>query len=399
MLFALISFWISLLILVYTYFGYAVILWFLNKFARKSTKTHYVSKIDFPTITLVVPVFNEEAVLLSKIENCFQLDYPETQLKILFISDGSTDASVEIISRFPRIQHIFQPERAGKMAAINRAMGFVTTPYVLFSDANSYLNTYCITKIVAHYANEMVGGVAGEKKVAYSGRHAITGFGEGLYWKYESILKQLDSNFYTVIGAAGEVFSMRTSLFTPLPSDTILDDLNLSLKICLNGFKVVYEPDAYAIEAPSADLNEESKRRVRIAAGAFQSILKQGFLKQVFRFPLLGFQFASRRIMRWIFCPIALPILFFTNLYIYIHQPSAGYLVFLYLQQAFYISAGFGWLLYGTNARLSVFFIPFYFVFMNVSLVQGFIKFVSGKQSILWEKSVRSTLQTSKNKT
>ncbi|MCY7421603.1 MAG: glycosyltransferase family 2 protein [Chitinophagaceae bacterium] len=399
MAFAVIFFWISLFILVYTYFGYGLILLFLNKFVRKTTKRYEISKIEFPAITLVVPVFNEEAVLLSKIENCFRLDYPEAQLKILFISDGSTDASFEIISRFPRIEHLFQLERAGKMAAINRAMAFVTTPYVLFSDANSFLNTSCIKKIIPHYAIELVGGVAGEKKVEYSRRHAAMGFGEGLYWKYESILKQLDSNFNTVIGAAGEVFSMRTSLFTPLPSDTILDDLNLSLKICLNGFKVVYEPDAYAIEAPSANLNEESKRRIRIAAGAFQSILKQGLLNQVFRFPVLGFQFASRRIMRWIFCPIALLLLFFTNLYIYNQQPSTGYLVFLYLQQAFYIGAGFGWLFYGTNARLSVFFIPFYFVFMNVSLVQGFIKFVLGKQSVLWEKSVRSTLQTSNNKT
>ncbi len=397
MLLAIKLFWISLFVLVYTYFGYGILLYLLNKFNRKKYIVKDGTTNALPAITLIVPVFNEALILEEKIANCLALHYPDDKLNIIFISDGSTDTSVEIIDRFQRIQHLFQIERAGKMAAINRAMCFVTTPYVLFSDANSFLNPGCIKKIVAHYTDGMVGGVAGEKKVAYVGRHAAMGLGEGLYWKYESILKQLDSDFNTVVGAAGEVFSMRTSLFTPLPEDTILDDLNLSLKICLKGFKVVYEPKALAVEAPSLNLAEESKRRVRIAAGAFQSMYRTSYFKYFFRFPVLSFQFASRRVMRWIFCPIALLLLYGCNMYIMAHQPATGYIIFFYLQHAFYISAIIGWLFYGTNARLSGFFIPFYFVFMNISMVRGFIKFLLGKQSILWEKSVRSTLQTRQN--
>ena len=398
MLFAIILFWFCLFMLCYTYFGYGLILYFLNRICDGKSKFVSCDWATLPAITLVVPVFNEALVLEDKIRNCLKLDYPIDKLNIIFISDGSTDHSVSIIKRFPRIAHLFQADRAGKMAAINRAMTFVTTPFVLFSDANSFLNPGSIKKIVGHYTNEKVGGVAGEKKVAYSGRHAVMGLGEGFYWKYESVLKQLDSDFNTVVGAAGEVFSMRTSLFHPLNENTILDDLNLSLKICLQGFKVVYEPNAFAVEAPSLNLAEESKRRVRIAAGAFQSMYRMSYFKHLFKYPLLSFQFASRRVLRWIVCPLALVGLYISNLYIIAIQPETFYTIFLYLQSAFYLGALIGWLFYGSNARLYGFYIPFYFVFMNISMVRGLIKFWSGKQSILWEKSLRTSLHISSYK-
>ena len=394
MLFAIILFWFCLVVLCYTYFGYGLILYFFNRIGIGKSKFESVDWTTLPAITLVVPVFNEALVLEDKISNCIKLDYPTDKLNIIFISDGSTDLSVNIINHFPRIVHLTQADRAGKMAAINRAMTFVTTPFVLFSDANSFLNPESIKKIVAHYTNEKVGGVAGEKKVAYSGRHAAMGLGEGFYWKYESVLKQLDSDFNTVVGAAGEVFSMRTSLFHPLSEDTILDDLNLSLKICLQGYKVVYEPNAFAVEAPSLNLAEESKRRVRIAAGAFQSMYRMSYFKHVFKYPLLSFQFASRRVLRWIVCPAALLVLYISNMYIMLYQPVLGYEAFFFLQSIFYMSAIVGWLFYGSNIRFYGFFLPFYFVFMNVSIIKGLVKFLTGKQSILWEKSVRNTLQT-----
>src|SRR5690606_26778994 len=155
---------------------------------------------------------------------------------------------------------------------IQRAMHFVTTPFVIFTDANTLLNKESVHNIMRHYSDNRVGGVAGEKKIIAVSTDAITATGEGLYWKYESWLKKMDSSFYTVVGAAGELFSIRTELYTHPGNNVLLDDFIISLRICQAGYKVSYEPEAYALESASASLEEEKKRKIRISAGAFQSI-------------------------------------------------------------------------------------------------------------------------------
>ncbi|MBS1924791.1 MAG: glycosyltransferase family 2 protein, partial [Bacteroidetes bacterium] len=210
--------------------------------------------------------YNEAEVLTQKIKNSLELDYPEDKLQIYFITDGSNDNSTEIISAHSRINLFFKPEREGKVAAINRVMPFVTTPIVVFSDANTFLNKGCIREIVKHYSNEKTGAVAGEKKVLDLNKTGdAASAGEGLYWKYESFLKKLDAEFYSVVGAAGELFSIRTELFEPTAKDVLLDDFIISLKICQKGYRVAYEPNAYASEAPSDSIKEEQKRKIRIS--------------------------------------------------------------------------------------------------------------------------------------
>ena len=171
----------------------------------------------------------------------------------------------------------------------------VDTPLVIFSDANTMLNEACVKKIVTHYANERTGGVAGEKKILRNQDVSAVGEAEGLYWQYESFMKKLDAGLNTVTGAAGELFSIRTALFKELKDDLILDDFVISMQICLQGYSIAYEPGAFAIESPSASLADEEKRKVRISAGAYQSV---GYLKEclnIFKHPLLSFQYLSRR--------------------------------------------------------------------------------------------------------
>jgi len=269
----------------------------------------------------------------------------------------------------------------------------VQTPVVIFSDANTMLNSDSISKITAHYADQKVGGVAGEKKIMRNKNMSAVGEAEGLYWKYESFMKKLDAKFNTVTGAAGELFSIRTGLFKELDDDLILDDFVISMQICLQGFRIEYEPGAFATELPSASLAEEQKRKVRISAGAYQSV---GYLKDclnIFKYPLLSFQYISRRLLRWIFCPFMLLVLLSANIVIAGYSPAAGfYSWMLYIQVTFYLFAVTGWLVVRTGKRAGLFTIPFYFVFMNYCLVKGFVKFVKGKQSVLWEKSLRQTV-------
>lgn len=383
-------FYISLFLLLYTYVGYGMLVYIINLLRKKRGVKEAPAAL--PEVTLIIPAYNEADWLPAKIDNCLQLDYPADKLQIIFVTDGSTDESLALLND-PRLTVLHEPNRKGKMAAINRGMQYVTSPIVVFSDANTVLNRQSLLHMVAHYANEKVGGVAGEKKIKNGEGSSIIGFGEGLYWQYESMLKQLDSDFNTVVGAAGELFSMRTSLFRPQDEQVILDDFMLSMQICINGYKVVYEPKAFAQEVPSADLSEEKKRRVRIAAGAFQTIAKLWPQFMLVKRPLLYFQYFSRRIMRWLVCPPCLLVCFISNGWL-AAMPGASLplKIIFFLQILFYGSALVGGLLYRKGMALKVLFVPFYFMFMNLSLVEGFIKYCTRKQTVLWDKSRRRML-------
>ena len=162
--------------------------------------------------------------------------------------------------------------KTGKTAALNRGIHFVTTPIVVFTDANTHLNREALRKIVHAFANPETGCVAGEKRIAVQAKDNAASGGEGLYWKYESALKKLDSRLYSAVGAAGELFAIRRELFEEMPADTLLDDFILSLRIVMRGYTIAYCADAYAVENGSADMREEEKRKVRIAAGGLQSV-------------------------------------------------------------------------------------------------------------------------------
>lgn len=390
-----IFFWISLGILFYCYTGYGVILFLLTGIKHFFAPRKEKQSEDFVLpVTLIVTAFNEKIVVENKIKNTLSLDYPPNKLNIIFITDGSMDGSEEIVRKFPSIVSMHLPERKGKYAAIKRAMKQVKTPVVVFSDANTILNAACIKNIAAHYANEQTGGVAGEKKIARNKAMSAVGEAEGLYWQYESFMKKLDAGFNTVTGAAGELFSIRTAIFKELDDDLILDDFVISMQICLEGYRIEYEPQAFAVELPSASLAEEEKRKVRISAGAYQSIIYLKECLNIFKHPLLCFQYISRRLLRWVFCPVMLVILLLSNfLLIYYQWPSGFYKGFLVAQIIFYLFAFAGWLFVRSGKRAGLFGIPFYFVFMNYCLLKGFIKFVKGKQSVLWEKSMRQAVE------
>lgn len=343
-------------------------------------------------VTMIITAYNEEEIVEQKITNLLELDYPVDKLRIIFVTDGSDDHTTSILSNYPSIQLLHRTERKGKYAAIKRAMKFVETPIVIFSDANTMLNSDAIRKMVSHYADEKTGGVAGEKKIIFNHGSSAVGEGEGLYWQYESFMKKLDAGLNTVIGAAGELYSIRTSLFKEFPDDLIIDDFIISMQVCLQGYKIAYEPKAFAAELPSVSMAEEEKRKVRISAGAYQSV---GYLKEclnLWQHPMLSFQFISRRLLRWLFCPLMLLIFFVSNVVIVLDEPQPFYNSILSLQVIFYLMAGTGWLLVRQSKKAGIFTVPFYFVFMNYCLIKGFFKFVKGSQSVLWEKSLREAI-------
>jgi cellulose synthase/poly-beta-1,6-N-acetylglucosamine synthase-like glycosyltransferase len=394
MLITVILFWLSLSVLFFCLF---LFLFNQIKGVKHRQDDDKRSTEDIP-VTIIIAAYNEGAVLDQKIQNTLAIDYPNDKLTIIVVTDGSTDGSEAIIHKYPSVLLLHQVTRQGKLAAVKRAMQQVKTPVVVFSDANAMLNKECIKKIVAHYSDPKTGGVAGEKKIISDSGQSAVGDAEGLYWKYESFMKKQDAGFNTVVGAAGELFSIRTDLFVPLDDHIILDDFLISMQVCLQGYKIKYEPDAYASELPSSSMAEEAKRKTRISSGAYQSI---GYLKSALNFskyPALAFQYISRRLFRWVLCPLMLIILLITNILIIIQTDSSFIYRFVFTGQLFfYLAAMCGWLIIRSGNRLGVFTIPFYFVFMNYCLIRGFFRFVGGRQTVLWEKSERNEVGDQKS--
>ena len=387
-----IIFWLSLFIVFYTFLGYGILLYFLVKVRRilKGKRIAPGLDQDFPTLTLVVAAYNEEDLILEKIQNTLALNYPKEKLALLFITDGSSDKTPDLIAGFTDIKLMHSPARNGKIHAIHRAMHEVDTEVVVFTDANTFLNKDALLLIARHYADPKVGAVSGEKRVMQDEVSDATA-GEGFYWKYESALKKWDSELYSVVGAAGELFSVRRSLYQQVESDTILDDFMISMLIAQQGYRIIYEPDAYASELSSDNIKEELKRKVRIAAGGIQSILRLKKLFLPFSFPLLWFQYVSHRVLRWTVTPFLMILVFILNIVICLQGSHAIYWLILAGQICFYGGALAGWLLEKRKIKVKVLFVPYYFCVMNYAVIAGINRYYRGSQSAAWEKAKRKT--------
>jgi biofilm PGA synthesis N-glycosyltransferase PgaC len=381
-------FWFCLVLVFYTYIGYGIVLFVLVKIKGLFTKKASYNADYQPTVTLVVPAFNEESFILEKVKNSLELDYPKGKLRILFVTDGSTDKTYQILKDADGVEVSHEDRRAGKAAAENRAMTLIDTPIVVFCDANTYLNRDCIKNLVRHYENPKVGAVSGEKRVMSSGADTASAAGEGLYWKYESTLKRWDSELYTIVGAAGELISFRSDLVQDLEEDTILDDFMQTMRICQQGFRVVYEPDSYAAETASDNVKEELKRKVRIAAGGWQSMARLWTILIPIKQPLLTFQYISHRVLRWSISAFVLPVIFILNLFLFSQSWLYEYL--LYAQVLFYVTALLGWFLENKAIRVKVLFVPYYFLMMNYAVFAGFGRWLKGSQKVTWERAKRA---------
>ena len=387
-----ILFWLSLFIVFYTFAGYGFFLYFIIRLKRIFRGKPVIPDTDenlLPTCTLVVAAYNEEGCIEDKIKNSLQLKYPPGKLKLVFITDGSTDKTPEIIARYPQVQLLHQAARGGKIAAVHRAMEYVHTEVIVFTDANTDLNPEAIIRICRHYADKTVGAVAGEKRVQVEENADASAAGEGFYWKYESALKKWDSELYSVVGAAGELFSVRRDLYEDVPPDTILDDFMISLKIAAKGYRIIYEPEAYAVETASENVTEELKRKIRIAAGGIQSILRLGSLFNIFKHPILSFQYVSHRVLRWTVTPFLLILVFILNAILAFEPGETFYQLIFAGQIFFYLLAILGFMMEKRSIRIKVLFIPYYFCVMNYAVLMGIIRFLGKKQSAAWEKAQR----------
>ncbi|MBN1872979.1 MAG: glycosyltransferase family 2 protein [Anaerolineae bacterium] len=373
-----------------------------------------------PTITFIVPAYNEEEVIAAKLENLFTLDYPAELCQIIVISDGSTDRTPEIVADHfqmapytarstsfrNRALSLFQPERRGKIAALNRAVPYAEGEILIFSDANAMMEPQSIGALVANFADPQVACVGGEKHIRVrplapgsasstleagfdraTPNDAVQAEGESAYWRYEAFVKRADSLVSTAIGAVGEFFAIRRELYQPQSEDNIIEDFIISMRLVMDGWRVVYEPNAVTWEDASPDLSGEWTRRTRNATGGFQAIGRlRGLLSP--RYGLVAVQYISHKVLRWL-AAFFMILAFLTNVALLFIRGVSNieiWYVILGCQIAFYVLALLGWILDVLGVRWKPARIVFYFCFTNATALGGFGKYITGSRSVLWKK-------------
>lgn len=390
---SILLFWICLFIVFYSYLGYGLVLYILVRIKRLFTGKKVTANTDYePDVTLFVAAYNEKDFVDAKISNSFSLDYPREKVKHVWVTDGSNDGTPDLLRKYEGVEVYHLNERGGKIGAMNRGMQFVKTPIVIFSDGNTMLGHESIRRIVNLFSDPKVGCVSGEKRIFNKEKDDAAGAGEGLYWKYESTLKKWDAELYSVVGAAGELFAIRTELFQAVERDTLLDDFIISLRVAMKGYTIQYDPEAYAIESASANVKEELKRKIRISAGGIQSVVRLKSLLNVFKYGTLSFQYISHRVLRWTLAPLCLLIMIPVNFVLALNSnfdSSDLYTILFYLQVLFYIAALFGWYLENRSIKVKLLFVPYYFFIMNLSVFLGLRRYLKGSQTVNWERAQR----------
>ena len=389
-----ILFWAMLLIVFYTYIGYGILLYIIIRLKRlfrgKPREAVLPPDEELPDMTLLICAYNEEDVVAEKMKNTLAIDYPKDKFRIMWVTDGSNDHTNELLKAYPEVDIVFSPERRGKSAALKHGLRELKTRYVAFTDANTMLNPGSMKEIARQFMDPTVGCVSGEKRVIAKKDGDMAAEGEGLYWRYESTLKRWDSELYSTMGAAGELYAIDPTLVREVPDEALLDDFMMSMYVVESGKRIAYAPDAYAQEYGSANIFEESKRKRRIAAGGLQSIWWLRRMLNPMRQPLVTFQYVSHRVLRWSVTPVAMIILLIVNGLLSIMGAGLFYDITLLLQIIFYVIALIGWLSSRYGYKNKIIYTIYYFVFMNINVFRGMAYLRTHGKSGAWEKAKRS---------
>jgi cellulose synthase/poly-beta-1,6-N-acetylglucosamine synthase-like glycosyltransferase len=383
-----ILFWFCIIAVIYGYIGYPILLTAGSLFFSKGGRKYNVAG-EWPRVDMLIVAYNEEKVIGSRLKNCLTLDYPADKLRVWVVSDGSIDKTNEIVQKYAfkdgRIC-LVALERTGKSGAINKAVSLLSGDIIVFSDANTEFESRAVKNLVRNFQDNTVGCVCG-RLIYRNPDQVISGKGEGLYWRYETMLKKLESGMGYVSGANGAIYSIRRGLFENLPDGTINDDFMISMKIVGKKFKCIYEENAIAYEEVASTMKHEFKRHIRDGAGHYIAVSHlTGLLN-----PMLGvrsFIYWSHRIVRWVL-PFIFVGLFCINALL---LAKSLYQAIFIMQCIFYVLAIVGLLTIRYKHLPFIIYVPFYICNLNVALLIGFFKAISGRQKMTWERTERAVL-------
>jgi cellulose synthase/poly-beta-1,6-N-acetylglucosamine synthase-like glycosyltransferase len=386
---AAIVFWTSFATVVYTYFIYPFILLVLFAVTQVRTDLYYLlNRLDrragrldheeIPAVTVVIPAYNEEKHLDSKLSNIRALDYPREKLQVIVVSDGSADRTNEILRTIkePYIESVILDLRGGKANALNCAVARARHDLLIFSDASTLFETDTVLKLVRHFRDPRLGAVCGALRFHASSESQQT---EGVYWKYESALRLMESRLGATLNASGAVYALRRAAYSPLPDGAILDDLLIPMNARRLGYRVIYDPEASATDFAAETIRGEFARRVRIAAGSFQALPE---LMRVRLGAVAAFSFFSHKLLRWVL-PFFLIALLISNCFL-VGRPL--YLCFAVLQVAIYLWALLGVACYERLRRVRYALVGHFLVAMNAAFLVGFFRYLKNRQAVEWER-------------
>lgn len=375
-------FWISGFFVVYTYFMYPL---FLLLWDRLMPRMEFKKNNGLPKVSLIVSAYNEEKVIRSRIENCLSLDYPKENLEVIIASDGSDDGTASIVKEYASkgIRLFDYKDRRGKVNVLNETVSKASYEIMAFSDANTMFKRDALKNLVRHFIDERIGCVCGGLQFV-NAHDSKTGELEGFYWRYETMLKKLEGQRGSLLGANGAIYAIRKNLYEVCPEDTVVEDFYIPMKILQKGYLCVYDPQASAIEEATHKIIQEKERRIRIGAGDFQALFRLLPMLNPFKgFPALAFW--SHKVLRW-FAPFFLIMVFVANVFL-IHEPLYSFM--FGLQVVFYTMAWIGQILNWSGMHVKFFNLCYYFVSMNLALLLGFFRYVAGKQQVAWDRTER----------
>jgi cellulose synthase/poly-beta-1,6-N-acetylglucosamine synthase-like glycosyltransferase len=387
-----ILFWTSLFLIVYAYVLYPVVLLAMYLAAQAARDVRYlflgqrdrrrreVREADLPTISIIVPVYNEAGRVIAKLDNIREMEYPRDKVEVLFVSDCSTDGSNELLAAVPDANFRFLPlaARKGKANALNAAVAAARNEILIMSDTSSLAAPDGVRKLVRHFADPSIGLVCAT--LSYSGSPEFRQT-EGVYWNYESMLRIMESRLGATLTASGPFYAMRRALFRPLPPDTLIDDLVVALDVRRAGYGELHDPEVVVIDTPASSVKDEFIRRVRLATGSFRVV------PQAFRSRLRGmtlFAFFSHKLLRWI-----LPFLFITLLLSSLGCWLGGkplYGILFAAQLAFYAWAAAGYLFRERLQHARAALLAYFIVVINLAYLVGFARSWATRSDGTWKR-------------
>jgi biofilm PGA synthesis N-glycosyltransferase PgaC len=377
-------FWISVALIAYVYVGYPVMLRLAARIADPGSRTAAANPPAATRdpqygVSIVIAARNEGARLAARIDNLLSLDFPTARRQIIVVSDGSTDETLDVLSRYQRQVDVISVPPGGKALALNAGVAQARHEIVVFADARQVFAPDALLELVAPFGDEQVGAVTGElrldaespcrrsdrdrrnfdrrleERAEASDRReeqrrrtlrSTIADGLGIYWKYEKQMRKFESRIWSTLGATGAIYAIRRALYTPLPADTILDDVLTPMRVVLAGYRVVFNDKARAFDRAAVDGDAEARRKIRTLAGNYQILALEPTLLLPWRNPV-WLQYVSHKLGR-LAVPYALLAVFVTT------TVMAGHWFFITVlacQVLFYLLAGAGAILEYT-ARL-----------------------------------------------
>lgn len=378
-----ILFYSALFLVLMSFLIYPIILKFLAIFGFRKKNPSALNK----SISILISAYNEEKVIKDRIENLAEQNYDFEKVEVFVGSDNSKDKTDEILlelsQKYKWLKFFSYKQRGGKAGVLNKLINEAKNEIIVFTDANTIFDKDVLKNLVKYFDNNDIGGVCG--KLILKSEDSDDNE-ESRYWSYETMIKQVEGDLGISIAANGGIFAIRKEIYTQIPTEkAVTDDLFLSLKVLSKGYKFAYASDARAYENTANSLNEEMQRKIRFSATNFQTLLackELLFHKNL----LLSYAFWSHKVIRW-FLPLLLIFIFISN-YLLISFGSF-YNLFFILQVIFYTFSFIGFILYKFKIRFMIFTLPYYFYLSNYALVMGFIKFIKGQNSVIWESTKR----------